>query len=161
MKFTLSWLKDHLETDAPLDEIIEALNMIGLEVEEVDDRSQFSPFTIAKVVSAEQHPDADRLRVLMVDKGDGNQVEASACESQDGGECNQAGRPTQIEKRRCQDPGDQAQQGPKNRRQSGSREQRKGFTDCSTPGRDPTRGALVICYASKRAMVSIWCVLGN
>ncbi|MEK6215675.1 MAG: phenylalanine--tRNA ligase subunit beta, partial [Boseongicola sp.] len=75
MKFTLSWLKDHLETDAPLDEIIEALNMIGLEVEEVDDRSQFSPFTIAKVVSAEQHPDADRLRVLMVDKGDGNLIQ--------------------------------------------------------------------------------------
>jgi len=75
MKFTLSWLKDHLDTDATLDEIVEALTMIGLEVEEVDDRAQYKPFTIAKVVSAEQHPDADRLRVLKVDKGDGNLIQ--------------------------------------------------------------------------------------
>ena len=69
MKFTLSWLKDHLETDATLTEILDALNMIGLEVEGVDDRSVFAPFVIAKVLSAEQHPDADRLRVLSVDAG--------------------------------------------------------------------------------------------
>lgn len=75
MKFTLSWLKDHLDTDATLDEIVEALTMIGLEVEEVDDRAHYKPFTIAKVVSAEQHPDADRLRVLKVDKGDGNLIQ--------------------------------------------------------------------------------------
>jgi phenylalanyl-tRNA synthetase beta chain len=75
MKFTLSWLKDHLETDATLDEIVEKLTMIGLEVEDVDDRAKFQPFTIAKVVSAEQHPDADRLRVLKVDKGDGNLIQ--------------------------------------------------------------------------------------
>ncbi len=75
MKFTLSWLKDHLETDASLDEIVDTLTMIGLEVEEVDDRSQFSPFTIAKVVSAKQHPDADRLKVLEVDKGDGKLIQ--------------------------------------------------------------------------------------
>ncbi|MCP4185789.1 MAG: phenylalanine--tRNA ligase subunit beta, partial [Hyphomicrobiales bacterium] len=75
MKFTLSWLKDHLDTEATLDEIVEALTMIGLEVEEVDDRAQYKPFTIAKVVSAEQHPDADRLRVLKVDKGDGNLIQ--------------------------------------------------------------------------------------
>ena len=75
MKFTLSWLKDHLETDASLEEIVEALTMIGLEVEEVDDRAQFRPFTIAKVVSAERHPDADRLRVLKVDKGDGKLIQ--------------------------------------------------------------------------------------
>ena len=75
MKFTLSWLKDHLETDATLEEIVEKLTMIGLEVEEVDDRAKFQPFTIAKVVSAEQHPDADRLRVLKVDKGDGNLIQ--------------------------------------------------------------------------------------
>jgi phenylalanyl-tRNA synthetase beta chain len=55
MKFTLSWLKDHLETDATLDEIVERLTMIGLEVEEVDDKAAFKPFTIARVVSAEQH----------------------------------------------------------------------------------------------------------
>ncbi len=75
MKFTLSWLKDHLETDATLDEIVEKLTMIGLEVEDVDDRAKFQPFTIAKVVRAEQHPDADRLRVLKVDKGDGNLIQ--------------------------------------------------------------------------------------
>ncbi len=75
MKFTLSWLKDHLDTNASLDEIVEALTMIGLEVEEVDDRAQYQPFTIARVISAEQHPDADRLRVLSVDKGDGKPIQ--------------------------------------------------------------------------------------
>ena len=74
MKFTLSWLKDHLETEATLDEIVDALNMIGLEVEELDDKSAFEPFVIARVLSAEQHPDADRLRVLMVDTGSGEPV---------------------------------------------------------------------------------------
>lgn len=70
MKFTLSWLKEHLETDAPLDEIVRMLSMIGLEVEGVIDRSAaLAPFTIAHVVSAEQHPDADRLRVCKVDTG--------------------------------------------------------------------------------------------
>ena len=72
MKFTLSWLKDHLETDASLDEIVEKLTMIGLEVEEVTSRAdRLKPFRIAKVVDAEQHPNADRLRVLKVDTGDG------------------------------------------------------------------------------------------
>ncbi|MDJ0613238.1 MAG: phenylalanine--tRNA ligase subunit beta [Rhizobiaceae bacterium] len=75
MKFTLSWLKDHLETDASLEQIIETLNLIGLEVEDVDDKSQFAPFKIAKVLSAEKHPDADKLRVLMVDTGDGDPVQ--------------------------------------------------------------------------------------
>ncbi|MEO0543018.1 MAG: phenylalanine--tRNA ligase subunit beta [Pseudomonadota bacterium] len=75
MKFTLSWLKDHLETDATLEEIVDRLTMIGLEVEEVDDKSAFAPFKIAKVVSAEKHPDADKLRVLMVDAGDGKPVQ--------------------------------------------------------------------------------------
>ncbi|RWK93580.1 MAG: phenylalanine--tRNA ligase subunit beta [Mesorhizobium sp.] len=71
MKFTLSWLKDHLETDASLNEIVERLTSIGLEVEHVDDRSSLKPFVIARVLTAEQHPDADRLRVLTVDAGDG------------------------------------------------------------------------------------------
>ncbi|RWO23994.1 phenylalanine--tRNA ligase subunit beta [Mesorhizobium sp.] len=71
MKFTLSWLKDHLETDASLNEIVERLTSIGLEVEHVDDRSSLKPFVIAKVLAAVQHPDADRLRVLTVDTGDG------------------------------------------------------------------------------------------
>ncbi len=69
MKFTLSWLKDHLETDADLDEICERLTAIGLEVEDVDDKAAYKPFVIAKVLSAEKHPQADRLKVLMVDAG--------------------------------------------------------------------------------------------
>lgn len=75
MKFTLSWLKDHLETEASLDEIVERLTMIGLEVESVDDKAALRPFVIAKVLTAEQHPDADRLRVLMVDTGSGDPVQ--------------------------------------------------------------------------------------
>lgn len=75
MKFTLSWLKDHLETDADLPTIVETLTRIGLEVEEVDDRAVYDPFVIAKVVSAKQHPDADRLRVLEVDDGSGELVQ--------------------------------------------------------------------------------------
>ncbi|PBC22799.1 MULTISPECIES: phenylalanine--tRNA ligase subunit beta [unclassified Mesorhizobium] len=71
MKFTLSWLKDHLETDATLNVIVERLTSIGLEVEHVDDKSGLKPFVIAKVLTAVQHPDADRLRVLTVDTGDG------------------------------------------------------------------------------------------
>ncbi|MGX1318192.1 phenylalanyl-tRNA synthetase beta chain [Bradyrhizobium sp. USDA 377] len=72
MKFTLSWLKDHLETDEPLDKLADKLTMIGLEVENIEDRAKaLKPFTIAKVISAEQHPNADRLRVCMVDTGDG------------------------------------------------------------------------------------------
>ncbi len=70
MKFTLSWLKTHLETDAPLDRITAALTMIGLEVEGVTDRAkELAPFRIAYVVSAEPHPDADRLRKCLVDTG--------------------------------------------------------------------------------------------
>ena len=62
MKFTLSWLKDHLETEATLDEILYALTDLGLEVEEVEDRAaRLSAFTLAKVLHAEQHPDADKL----------------------------------------------------------------------------------------------------
>ncbi|CCV09947.1 phenylalanine--tRNA ligase subunit beta [Mesorhizobium sp. STM 4661] len=72
MKLTLSWLKDHLDTDASLAEIVERLTSIGLEVEHVDDKAGLKPFVIAKVLTAIQHPDADRLRVLTVDTGDGN-----------------------------------------------------------------------------------------
>ncbi|WFU41095.1 phenylalanine--tRNA ligase subunit beta [Bradyrhizobium sp. CB82] len=72
MKFTLSWLKDHLDTDEPLEKLAEKLTMIGLEVENIEDKAKaLKPFTIAKVISAEQHPNADRLRVCMVDTGDG------------------------------------------------------------------------------------------
>src|SRR5690606_31710523 len=71
MKFTLSWLKDHLETDASLAEIVERLTSIGLEVEHVDDKAALKPFVIARVLTAEKHPDADKLRVLTVDIGNG------------------------------------------------------------------------------------------
>lgn len=75
MKFTLSWLKEHLDTNASLEEVCERLTAIGLEVEDVDDRAAYKPFVIAKVVSAEKHPSADRLKVLMVDTGDGKPVQ--------------------------------------------------------------------------------------
>src|SRR6201995_5351844 len=72
MKFTLSWLKDHLATDEPVEKLAEKLTMIGLEVEHIEDKAKaLGPFSIAKVISAEQHPNADRLRVCMVDTGDG------------------------------------------------------------------------------------------
>ena len=75
MKFTLSWLKDHLDTDASLDEIVERLTMIGLEVESVDDKASLKPFVIARVLTAEKHPDADKLKVLSVDTGSGAPVQ--------------------------------------------------------------------------------------
>src|SRR5262249_7933906 len=76
MKFTLAWLKEHLDTDAPLDAIVDKLTMIGLEVERlVDRRKVLAPFIIARVISAEQHPNADRLRVCMVDTGSGEPVQ--------------------------------------------------------------------------------------
>ncbi len=71
MKFTLNWLKDHLETDAGLDEIVAKLSMIGLEVEGVEDRAKdLAPFKAAYVKEAKPHPNADRLRVCLVDTGD-------------------------------------------------------------------------------------------
>ncbi|HMA70626.1 MAG TPA: phenylalanine--tRNA ligase subunit beta [Xanthobacteraceae bacterium] len=76
MKFTLSWLKDHLDTSEPLDAITDKLTMIGLEVENVENRAKLlAPFTIARVISAEPHPNADRLRVCMVDTGSGDPVQ--------------------------------------------------------------------------------------
>jgi phenylalanyl-tRNA synthetase beta chain len=72
MKFTLSWLKDHLDTDEPLEKLADKLTMIGLEVENIEDKAKaLKPFSIARVISAEQHPNADRLRVCMVDTGNG------------------------------------------------------------------------------------------
>ncbi|MBE1296111.1 phenylalanine--tRNA ligase subunit beta [Phycobacter azelaicus] len=73
MKFTLSWLKDHLDTDASVEEIAETLTDLGLEVEEImNPADALKGFTLAKVVGAEQHPDADRLRVcnVMTDEGE-------------------------------------------------------------------------------------------
>jgi phenylalanyl-tRNA synthetase beta chain len=74
MKLTLSWLKDHLETSATLDQIVEKLTAIGLEVEHVDDKAALKPFVIARVLTAERHPDADKLQVLTVDTGAGQPV---------------------------------------------------------------------------------------
>ncbi len=72
MKFSLSWLRDHLETEAPLGRILEVLTQIGLEVEGVEDRGAgLGAFRIAAVVSAEPHPNADRLRACRVDAGEG------------------------------------------------------------------------------------------
>ena len=73
MKFTLSWLKDHLETSASLDDILYALTDLGLEVEDVvNPVAKLAPFTIAKVLHAEKHPDADKLRVcrVLTDEGE-------------------------------------------------------------------------------------------
>jgi phenylalanyl-tRNA synthetase beta chain len=72
VKFTLSWLKEHLDTDEPVEKLADRLTMIGLEVESLEDKAKLlAPFTIARVISAEQHPNADRLRVCMVDPGNG------------------------------------------------------------------------------------------
>ena len=74
MKFTLSWLKDHLDTTASIDEITYALTDLGLEVEGVEDRgAKLADFTLGYVKSAEKHPDADRLRVCQVDTDEGVQ----------------------------------------------------------------------------------------
>lgn len=76
MKFTLPWLKEHLDTDASLPEIVDKLTMIGLEVENLEDKAaQLKPLVIASVLSAEKHPNADRLRVCMVDIGAGTPVQ--------------------------------------------------------------------------------------
>ncbi len=70
MKFTLGWLKEHLETDAPLEKILDRLTMVGLEVEQVTDRAKgLETFVTAKVIEARPHPDADRLRVCRVFNG--------------------------------------------------------------------------------------------
>ena len=73
MKLTLSWLRDHLDTSATLAEITDALTDLGLEVESVTDpAARLAPFTLARVTHAEQHPDADRLRVcrVLTDEGE-------------------------------------------------------------------------------------------
>ena len=70
MKFTLSWLKQHLDTDADLATLSARLTMLGLEVDGIEDRgAALAPFKVAYVVSAEQHPNADKLRLCKVDTG--------------------------------------------------------------------------------------------
>ena len=76
MKFTLSWLKDHLETEASLEEIIETLTKTGLEVERAESKaSALKGFVIASIVEAKPHPNADRLRLCFVDTGEGAPVQ--------------------------------------------------------------------------------------
>ena len=76
MKFTLSWLKDHLDTDADAATIAETLTNIGLEVEEVSSPAEaLKPFTIARVLTAKPHPQADKLQVLTVDTGSGEPLQ--------------------------------------------------------------------------------------
>lgn len=76
MKFTLDWLKEHLDTDASAAEIGETLTKIGLELEGMEDQGKaLSAFVTAHVVSAEQHPNADKLRVCKVDAGTGELID--------------------------------------------------------------------------------------
>src|SRR5947208_10793221 len=72
MKFTLSWLKDHLDTNASAEALADKLTNIGLEVEELSNPAEaLAPFRVAKVLTAEKHPQADKLQVLTVDAGEG------------------------------------------------------------------------------------------
>jgi phenylalanyl-tRNA synthetase beta chain len=76
MKFTLSWLKEHLDTDSSAQEIADKLTAIGLEVEEVSNPAEaLAPFRVAKVLAAEKHPQADKLQVLSVDAGTGEPIQ--------------------------------------------------------------------------------------
>jgi phenylalanyl-tRNA synthetase beta chain len=70
MKFTISWLKTHLDTDADLATLTRTLTMLGLEVEAVvDQAAALQPFIVGDVIEAKPHPNADRLRVCLVDTG--------------------------------------------------------------------------------------------
>ena len=72
MKFTISWLKEHLDTEADVHQITEALTDLGLEVEKVvNPKEKLAEFTIGRVLTAEQHPNADRLRICMVETDEG------------------------------------------------------------------------------------------
>ncbi|MBI3678539.1 MAG: phenylalanine--tRNA ligase subunit beta [Proteobacteria bacterium] len=78
MKFTLSWLKAHLETDADAAAVAEKLTSIGLEVEGIEDKgAALKDFTVARVISAEKHPNADKLKVCLVDIGGGAPASSS------------------------------------------------------------------------------------
>ncbi len=86
MKFTLDWLKEHLDTKKDLNTIIETLTNIGLEVEKVEDKSEeFKDFSVAKVLKAEKHPNADKLKVCQVKTVNGNfQVVCGAPNAREG-----------------------------------------------------------------------------
>ena len=79
MKFTLSWLKEHLDTDASLTEITDRLTAIGLELEGVENPADvLRPFKVARVIEAGPHPNADKLRLLKVDDGSGGSLSTGA-----------------------------------------------------------------------------------
>ncbi|HEY7901198.1 MAG TPA: phenylalanine--tRNA ligase subunit beta, partial [Caulobacteraceae bacterium] len=72
MKFTLSWLREHLATEASVAAVAETMTMAGLEVEKLEDpAARLAAFSVAKVISAAPHPNADRLRVCQVETIDG------------------------------------------------------------------------------------------
>ena len=76
MKFSLSWLKQHLDTDASAEAIADKLTAIGLEIESLDNPAEaLAPFRVAKVLTAERHPQADKLQVLTVDAGTGEAIQ--------------------------------------------------------------------------------------
>ncbi|CAL9914891.1 Phenylalanine--tRNA ligase beta subunit [Candidatus Liberibacter solanacearum] len=75
MKFTLSWLKDHLDTDASLGEICDNLTSIGLEVEGVDTRDSLAPFRIVEILSVQRHSNSQNLSVLQIDVGEQKTVQ--------------------------------------------------------------------------------------
>lgn len=80
MKFTLSWLKDHLETEATIDDIATKLSAIGLEVESVEDPAQrLGAFKIARIVEAKKHPNADKLQVVQVEVAKGEPLKEVVC----------------------------------------------------------------------------------
>ena len=75
MKFTLDWLKEHLQTDVPAETIVDTLTMIGLEVEEVEDQAKvLEPFVVAHVIEAKPHPNSDHLNLCLVDDGSGTPI---------------------------------------------------------------------------------------
>jgi phenylalanyl-tRNA synthetase beta chain len=72
MKFSLSWLKEHLDTDATIQSVADTLNRIGLEVEGIENPAErLAGFKVARVLTADRHPQADKLQVLTVDAGNG------------------------------------------------------------------------------------------
>jgi phenylalanyl-tRNA synthetase beta chain len=80
MKFTLSWLKDHLATEKSVDELAAKLNAIGLEVESIEDPGKrLGAFTIAKIVEAKKHPNADKLQVVQVEIAKGAPLMEVVC----------------------------------------------------------------------------------
>ena len=78
MKFTIGWLKEHLDTKIQDNGLIEKLTDVGLEVESFDNlNSDLDNFKVAKIINAEQHPNADRLRICDVDIGLDNTITVS------------------------------------------------------------------------------------